>query len=533
MSAKSSFIKQATILASAGLLVRLLGFLYRIPLSNMIGDEGNGIYSAGYYLYNFFLVMSSASIPSAVSKLVSEKISLGEYRNANKIFRVALILVGGTGLIFSIIMFVFARQFCALIGSERSYHAILTLSPTVFIVALMSVFRGYFQGLGSTIPTAISQIVEQIFNAIFSVYLAYLLVPFGIELGAAGGTAGTGIGALAGLIFISIYFMTKKKDIRKKLSKITHKYKLDSDEDIAKRILKTVTPIVIGTAIFSMTNLIDMKMVTSRLEYSGAFSSNEILALYGQLTGKYVTLTTLPISISTALSTAIIPSIASAMAKQEYSLVKDKIQIALRISMIIAIPASVGMGVLAEPILGLLFPNFPDGGDLLKVGSISVVFLSLYQILTGLLQGIGSLNIPPRSALIGCLVKIPLNFVLIAIPSINVVGAVISTTICYVIASILNFIALKKETKIKIDLKSIIFKPLISAIAMGTICHITYTYLYRFTESNTLSTIYSIVVGVFVYVISLIMVDGVKREDLQLLPMGSKITKLLDKFNLL
>lgn len=533
MSAKASFIKQATILACASLLVRLLGFLYRIPLSNMIGDEGNGIYSAGYYLYNLFLVLSSASIPSAISKLVSEKISLGEFRNANRIFKVALLMVGGIGFLFSLIMFVFAGQFCILIGSERSYYTILTLSPTIFIVAIMSVFRGYFQGLGTTIPTAMSQVVEQIFNAIFSVYLAYLLLPRGIEWGAAGGTAGTGVGALAGLIFISIYFMTKRKSIRKKLSKQTHKYKIDSNEKIAKKLLNTAVPIVLGTAIFSMTNIIDMKMVTSRLEYSGAFSSNEILSLYGQLTGKYMTLTTLPISISTAIATAIIPSIASAMIKQQYSVVKERIQMTMRISMIIAIPAGIGIGVLADPILMLLFPNYPDGGELLKIGFLSIIFLSLYQVLTGLLQGLGHLKIPPKSALIGCIIKIPIDFVLIAIPSINILGSVISTTVCYIVASILNIRALKKETKIKIDYKSIMFKPLIASLVMGLACHFVYSYLYKITSSNNLSVIYSIIVGIFVYAISLIMVDGIKREDLKMLPMGDKFIKILDKFNLL
>ena len=211
MLSKAKFIKQAAILAVASLLVRLLGFLYRLPLTDMLGDEGNGIYSAGFYLYNFFLVMSSAGLPAAISKIVSEKVALKEYRNVKKTFKMSLILSSTVGLISSIIMFVSARFFCNIIGSPNSYYTILTLSPTVFIVSAMSVFRGYFQGLGTTVPTAISQVIEQIFNAVFSIYLAYLLVGISLPLGAAGGTAGTGIGALAGLIYILMVFLNKKR----------------------------------------------------------------------------------------------------------------------------------------------------------------------------------------------------------------------------------------------------------------------------------------------------------------------------------
>ena len=321
---KTKFIKHAAILAVASLLVRLLGFLYRLPLTNMLGDEGNGIYSAGFYLYNFFLVMSSAGLPAAISKIVSEKIALEEYRNVKRTFRISIILSGTVGLIFAIIMFISAKFFSNLIGSPDSYYTILTLSPTVFIVSIMAVFRGYFQGLGTTVPTAISQVIEQIFNAVFSIYLAYLLVNISLPLGAAGGTMGTGIGALAGLIYILVVYINRKHYINKRLSKKTHKYRVESNKEIAIKIIKTAAPIIAGTAIFSMTNLIDMQMVNSRLLASKAFTEKEVTSLYGQLTGKYVTLTTLPVSISTALATAVLPSIASSMIQKDIKTVRKK-----------------------------------------------------------------------------------------------------------------------------------------------------------------------------------------------------------------
>nr|WP_317357100.1 polysaccharide biosynthesis protein [uncultured Tyzzerella sp.] len=530
---KTKFIKHAAILAVASLLVRLLGFLYRLPLTNMLGDEGNGIYSAGFYLYNFFLVMSSAGLPAAISKIVSEKIALEEYRNVKKTFKIALILSGGVGLIFSIIMFVSAKGFSKIIGSPDSYYTILTLSPTVFIVSIMSVFRGYFQGLGTTVPTALSQVIEQIFNAIFSIYLAYLLVGISLPLGAAGGTMGTGIGALAGLIYIFIIYINRKTYINRKLSKRTHKYRIETNKEIAIKIIKTAAPIIAGTAIFSMTNLIDMQMVNSRLLASNAFTEKEVTSLYGQLTGKYVTLTTLPVSISTALATAVLPSIASSMIQKDIKTVRKKIDVSLRLTMIISIPAAIGMGVLSDEILLLLFPNYSEGGSLLKWGALSIIFLALCQIITGILQGIGKMTIPAKNAFIGSLIKIPINYFLIAIPSINVIGAIISTTVCYIIASILNFMELKKFTKIKPDYKGILVKPTIASIVMGVACYFSYKGLFYISQSNTISTLISIFVSVIVYLVSLAFIGGFKREDLSLLPMGRKIIYILERFKLI
>lgn len=530
---KTKFIKQAAILAIASLLVRLLGFLYRLPLTNMLGDEGNGIYSAGFYLYNFFLVMSSAGLPAAISKIVSEKVALEEYRNVKKTFKISLILSSTVGLIFSIVMFVSARFFCNIIGSPDSYYTILTLSPTVFIVSVMSVFRGYFQGLGTTVPTALSQVIEQIFNAIFSIYLAYLLVGISLPLGAAGGTMGTGIGALAGLIYILMVFLNRKRYINRKLSKKTHKYRVESNREIAIKIIKTAAPIIAGTAIFSMTNLIDMQMVNSRLTASKAFTDSQVTALYGQLTGKYVTLTTLPVSISTALATAVLPSIASSMIQGDIKTVRKKIDVSLRLTMIISIPAAIGMGVLADEILLLLFPNYSDGGLLLKWGALSIIFLALCQIITGILQGIGKVATPAKNAFIGSIIKIPINYFLISIPSINVIGAIISTTVCYLIASLLNFITLRKVTKIRPDYNGIFFKPAIASIVMGVFCYFSYKFIFYFSKSNAMSTLISIFIAIIVYLVSLAVIGGFKREDLSLLPTGRKLISILERYRLI
>lgn len=529
----TSFVKQAVILAAASMIVRLLGFAYRVPLTNMIGDEGNGIYSAGYYIYTFFLILSSSGLPAAISKMISEKVALGEFRNAKRIFKASLFVAGGLGIIGTAIMFFGAERLALMVGSPRSVYTLMSLAPTVFICAIMSVYRGWFQGFNTTVPTAVSQVVEQIFNAFFSVYLAWILIGYGIEMGAAGGTMGTGIGAFAGLVTVVIFSFVTKKYYNEIFSADKGGYAVETAGQITGRLFKTAIPIITGTAIFSMTNLIDMKMVMTRLAASGAFTSREADILYGQLTGKYVTLTTLPVSISTALATAVLPNIAASVAIKDKTAVKSKVNTSLRLTMIISIPAAIGMGVLADQILRLLYPNYPEGGELLTIGAISIIFLALSQIETGILQGIGKVYVPAVNALIGAVIKIPLNYVLIAIPSINVKGAVISTIGCYVAAALLNLVALKRATGIKFDFVSILVKPLIASLIMGVGCTAVYKLIFAVLPYNSICTIIAILAAIVIFVVALAVMKGFKREDLTLLPMGGRLVGLLERFKLI
>ncbi len=523
---KTSFVKQAAILAVAGLLVRVMGFAYRIPLTNLIGDKGNGYYGAGYYIYTFFLILSSAGLPAAISKMVSERTALKKYRNAHEVFKIAMWISGILGLVCSLVLWFGAEWISNVAKVPQSYASILTLSPTVFIVALMAVFRGYFQGLKNTVPTAVSQIIEQIFNAVFSVYLAYVFVGQSIELGAAGGTAGTGIGALVGLFVIAgIYFMVRPV-LHRKFTKQT--VRTESRRAIAFELMGTAFPIIVGTAIFSISNLIDMVMVTDRLIASNAFTPDEITALYGQLTGKYVVITTLPISIATTLATVAVPNIAASFVTGDKKMVQSKVDLSLKLAMVLSIPAAVGIGVLSEQILALLFPLYPEGGVLLQYGSISILFLAMAQILTGILQGTGHVYVPVIAAVCGALVKIPLNYFLIAIPEINALGAVLSTIGCYIVASVINLVILKRKTGVKPDLLSAFVKPVFASLIMGLGCYVVYHSIYIFLPSNIIATIAAILAGMFIYFVIMLIIRGITREDLQVIPMGRKLIKVMD-----
>ena len=529
---KGSFIIQASVLAAASLIVRFIGFLYRLPLTALIGDRGNAIYSAGYYIYTFLLILSSAGLPAAISRLVSTRIAKGEYRNAQKIFRVSMIFAGAAGAIGMLVLFFFAEPIAKMVDSPNSVYCLQTLAPTLLIVGVMSVYRGYLQGMNIMTPTAVSQIFEQVFNAVFSVYLAWILVKQSIPLGAAGGTAGTGIGALAGLIVVMIFYNRMKPEIRHNMRIEEKGIYQETTGEAFKKLVVTAFPIIAGTAVFSMTNLIDMKMVMSGLMSSGAFTEAEAEVLYGQLSGKYVTLTTFPVSISSAMATAAIPNIAMAVTVGNKKEVKRKINTALKLAMIISIPAAVGIGVLGDQILRMLFPSYPEGGVLLKVGAISIAFLSFCQIVTGVLQGIGKIQVPVIGALLGAVVKIALNWILIRIPSINVVGAVISTDVCYLVASIFNVIMLMRYTKTRVNFSGVLIKPTIGSIIMGIGCVIGYKVIFL-VFGNTISTLLTIIVAVIIYLLVMIFIRGITEEDLLSIPKGRILVRVFKKIGLL
>lgn len=522
----NSLAKQAAILGMAGIIVRLIGFLYRIPLTYMIGDVGNGFYNIAFYIYTFFLIMSSAGLPTAISKIVSERVAVKRYYEAHNIFKVSMKIAIITGAFYMLILFFGAKYIANYLNAPDSKYAIQSLAPTVLIVSIMAVYRGYFQGLKTTRPTAISQLIEQIFNAIFSVLCAYFLVQISLPLGVAGGTMGTGIGAMFGLFILMYIYKVKKTKIYAVIKKYPKKSK--SEKYLGLLVIKTAIPIIIGTAIFSITNLIDMKMVMARLEASNAFTNQEIVGLYGQLTGKYVALTNLPVAIATSLAVVSVPNISESFALKDFDTINYKVNFISKIAMLLCIPAGVGIYVLGDPILMFLFPSYPDGGILLKIGAISIIFLSLSQIFTGMLQGIGLLYVPALSALIGGLFKIPLNYYLIAMPDINVAGAVISTTICYIITSSINFGFLKSKTKVKFDIINNFIKPIISATVMGFVTYFTYEILYIATGINYISLFVSIGLGALVYGIMLILVKGITKEESKAIPViGRRLSKYI------
>ena len=432
-----------------------------------------------------------------------------------------------------------AHRLADMIDIADSYYSLLTLCPTLVIVAIMSVFRGYFQGMRTMVPTAISQIVEQVFNAFFSVYLAWVFmsinIPEGmtknIPLASAGGTMGTGIGALAGLVVVVFAYCLIRPYLLWRAERCKQPYE-ESKRELMGRVLQTAWPIIAGTAVFSITNLIDMGMVVRILQQIG-FSEANARALYGQLSGKYVTLTTLPVTISTAVATAALPSIAASVKLKEKKQVRRKMALTYRISMIISVPAAVGISALGPQIIHMLFPSASDGGTLLTVGGVSIIFLALCQTSTGILQGIGHIKVPVVGAILGAITKVILNMVLIRIPSINVLGAVLSTTGCYLVAGVFDVIMLSRLTGTKFDIMGSFLKPIIGSAAMAAATLGSYHVFYQLLQSNTIATLLAICIAVAVYGLVMLLIKGIVEEDLQTVPGGGKLIRVCRRLHLL
>ena len=511
MLKENTLVKHAAILAFASLTVRFIGFMYRIPLTALIGDEGNAFYLAAYSVYAFGVVITSGAIASAISKLVSERIAVGRYRDAHELFKnsicTALILGGivALGMALGADWLTQLRFF----NYPEAAYAVRALAPAVFIVAMLAVFRGYFQGMKSMVPTAVSQVVEQIFKAVFSLWLAHVFFrTAGVQLAVAGAAAGTGIGVVAGLITVFGFYLFAARKIRARVQDNSG-FDFEKRRAQLKALFLAALPIIVGMGIYQIANFIDLGMAKDRILASGAFTPEQVDELVGQFTGKFILLTTLPVSMSVALSQAVIPDISSSRAILDKDAVRDKINTALRISMTISIPAAMGLMVLAYPILALLFPRHPDGGWLLRYGAVSIIFLALIQVSTGVLQGIGKFMLPVIAAFFGVVIKIPINWFLLAVPEINILGAVISTIVCFAIAAGINLTFIYKYTGVLPDYKSAFLRPVIAAIGMGLACYWVY-YVVQMV-SGRVATVAALAIGVPVYVVILWLVGGFKR----------------------
>ena len=519
---KSSFVRQAAILAAASLFVRFIGFLYRIPLTDLIGDIGMAYYAAAYGIYTLAIALSSGALPAAVSKLISERISRGRYRDAHRMFKTALAFAAVSGAIVAFVMGFGANFWIGLLRHEDAVFATRTLAPALFFVAVLAVFRGYFQGMKTALPTAVSQTIEQLFKIAFSLFLAYIFFDAAdIQPSVAGATVGSTIAAVAGLIVIMLLYALVSKDLRLR-ARNDRRRRYESPSRQLSAIMQTALPMTIGMSIFAVSGIIDMRMAASRMDAAGVFTLDEIRALTGQFTGKFILLTTLPISLSVALSAAVIPEITSANVNKDTNSVRHKTNTALRLSMILSIPAAVGMAVLANPIIALIFPRMPEGGRLLQVGAASIVFISLVHVLTGSLQGLGHVKLPVIAAFFGVLTKIPVNYFLIAMPQVNILGAVISTIVCYIVAAIFNIYFLYKKAAILPSIGGAFIKPLVASALMGMLCFVVYHTLEVYVPA-AIATIISLAMGGVAYVLFMCILRGFRKSDLQSFPVPKKV----------
>ena len=539
---KQSLVRGTTILAVAGIVVKVMGAFFRLPLVNWIGDTGMANYSPAYYIYAFLVILATSGLPVAISKMVSESIAIGNHYQAHRVFKLSTTLMCVMGLIFFILLFCFAPQIASLMNNPDAALGMRVIAPALLLVPIMAAFRGYFQGMQNMKPTAISQVIEQLFRVCLGLGAAYFLFfKVGDDFmngtdkyvrGAAGANFGATAGSIGGLLMILFIYALARKGILKRVRR-TRKHGSASNKQILKRVLVIAVPITIGAAIMPILNLIDSALVMNRLTDAACFAQAEAQSLYGQLSGFVSSLINIPQVLTQSVAVSLVPIISASHKIGETEKLHDNVNLGIRMSVIIGYPCAIGLMVLAKPILLLLYPSQAESAanaaSILVIMAFGLIFLSITQTLTGVLQGVDKQMIPVKNLLIGMVFKIVITWVLVGIPSINVNGAAVGTVVAYIVAISLNMRAVKKYTGVKVDNTLTFVRPLISSVIMGVFAFGAYK-LFMLAGHNSIATLLSVAVGGAIYVIMIFLTKSITKEELSVLPKGDKIAKLVDKF---
>ncbi|MBO5372752.1 MAG: polysaccharide biosynthesis protein [Lachnospiraceae bacterium] len=536
---KNNYLKQAGILAAAGIICRFIGILYRSPLTSIIGDEGNGYYTSAYNIYTIILLLSSYSIPSAVSKIIASKLALREYRNAHRIFHCALMYVCVIGGAASLFTFFGAELFL----EGEAAVVLRVFAPTIFISGFVGVLRGYFQAHGSMVQTSYSQIIEQILNAVISILAARLLIDAVMfktattkaVYGAAGSALGTGSGVLIALLFMLFVYAVNRRIIHDRINKDRHRY-VESYGEILRGMMGTVTPIILSTFIYNFSTSFNQTVYTKVMLYVRGYSLAEAATAYGIFSGKAMVIINIPIALASSLSSAMIPAISSSNAVGDKAGTRKKVENAMWMTMLISIPAAVGLGVLAKPIMQLLFPqkeSLDIAAQLLMMIAAAVIFYSLSTLSNGILQGIGKVNLPVRNAAIALFVQTILLVVLLAFTELDLYALVICLLVYSFMMCILNSLSVRKAIGVRENFKTMFFLPAIAAALMGVCAKGVYMGMHMRIQSNMLCLIAAILVGVLVYFAAILKIGAVGREQLLNFPKGHMIVCLAEKCHLL
>jgi len=521
----------AVILGIAGIIIKVMGAIFRIPLANLIGDEGMGYYQTAYPIYVLFLTLATAGIPIAISKMVSERVAVDHHYEAYRVFRVSFILLFSIGIISSAILFFGAGHIVNAIGNPGAQYAMMAIAPALLFVPIMAAYRGYFQGMQDMKPTASSQVVEQFFRVAAGLTLAYILIRQGREFAAAGASFGATAGSVTGLITVIGIYYFKKNSLKGDVER-TYRISTEKNSEILAKIFMIAVPVTIGAAIMPIMNTIDVGIVMRRLQETG-WTEEAANGLYGQLTGMAGPLINFPQVLTQAIAMSLVPAVAAAYKQKDLVFLNYNIRLGIRTAIIIGLPCALGLMTLAEPIMLLLYPfqkaSAVSAAPCLFIMAFGVIFLSTVQTLTGVLQGLGRPMVPVVNLFVGAVVKVALTYTLTGIESINVKGAAIGTVAAYIVASTLNIIAVKKYTGARFDIMLTFVKPVASALVMSAAVWFSYRILFGFF-GNTISTIIAILIGAVVYCAMLFVTKSIKKEELRALPKGGKILNVINKF---
>lgn len=545
----ADFIKHGSILAMASLIVRFIGMAYRIPMSNILGEEGNGIYAVAFDIYDILLIVSSYSLPLALSKIISAQNIKREYRNIGKTFRLALIFALISGGFFGILLFVSAGWIETHIYPDYAgvHIPLRVLAPTIFIVALLGVFRGFFQGKKTMVPTAVSQVLEQVVNAIVSVVAAYWFIQWNIDSldksawGAAGGTLGTCLGACAALLLVMfVYYIYRP--VQKKLERRDRGRRLLSAGHIYRILLLTILPIILSQTVYQISGLVDYYLFGDIMGTKGV-DPVAIKSMVGVYSSKYRVLTSVPIAISTSIASSMIPSAVAAFTQRDMKQLRYNILSGIKFNMVIAFPCAVGYTVLGQGIVRLLFPssNYVLGGRLMLVGSAAVIFYAISNVTGSALQSIDKMHTPVIHSAISLVLHVVLVVCLLRFTDLGIYSLVIGNVTFPIVVSGLNLFALHRHVpSLHLHPIKTFFVPFSASLWMAIAVLLVYSMADKFFSTimggymaNAVSVILALLVAVFVYFVVFLKLRGMTKEELLDFPMGRRLYLMAVKLKLM
>lgn len=532
---KESFMQAVFSLIFSQILIKILGLIYTLYLTNKdgFGDKGNAIYGSAYQIYAMLLTLSSIGVPNAISKLVAERTAMGDHKGANRIFKVAFATFAVIGLVGTLILF-FGADFISnvVLQIPESKYTLLALSPAIFFVSIASVLRGYFNGRETMKVTAKSQSLEQIFKTIFTIVIVELI--FTISSGntvwmAAGANIATTLSIFLSFMYLFSLYKMNSRQIRKEIKQSVN-YKYQKIKTIVKNILLVSIPMSLSSIMSSFNKNIDSFTVVRNLKKF--MPDAEAQAQYGILGVKVDTLTSLPLAINIAFATALVPAISAARAKKDEKTVTKRVSFSLLASMLIGLPCTIGMIIFADPILHLLYPKAPDGALILQISAITIIFTILDQTINGTLQGIGKVMVPAISLGCGMLTKLVFNLILVPNPTFGVNGAAIGSVACHIVAFCIAFTVLRKNVKLDLTIGKFIIKPILATTIMGICSYFLYSQLISGIIIGKWATILSILFAIVIYLLAVIALKILSKEEIYMIPFGKKIYKVLEKLGI-
>jgi len=527
---KQSFMGGVTIMAVSTIFVKICGALYKIPLNNILGDEGITHFNSAYYIYALLLSLSTAGLPLALSKLISEANATNRRTQMRRCLTTAMAIFVTLGAAGSAIMLLFTRQLAEAMNNSLAYWPIKCLGISVVCVSVMCAYRGFAQGRQNMVPTATSQLIEAFFKLVVGLPLAWWLIRSGksLEIGAAGAITGVS----AGIVLAMFYMIANHRKNRAPI--MWGVDKAQSYGTIARRLLALSIPITLGQAGMSLFNLLDQVIIMGQLQDVLGLSEREAASLYGQYSFGS-TLFNLPSSFLPAVAVSLVPAVTVAVTRKDHKEVNKVVTTSFRLIAMLALPAGVGLSVLAGPILLLLYPARRETAVAatyhLQLLGIASIFVCIMLLTNSIMQAHGKVNWPIYTMLIGGAVKVGVNYFLVGNPDINVKGAPIGTLICYGLIAFLNLLLVRGLLEKKPNYFAIFAKPALASVVMGAAAWASHGLLSKFLYGGyvkeSLCTVLAVGLAVAVYLILVIAMRMITAEDLKMVPHGAKLAKLL------